>query len=330
MYTIEICRGCACLCISCAGVGAHPFIFFYFPISSLLQFGIPPETIKDSMVLGLGVPSVYIVPVERFCREMGPALGVNLAEFEFPAYFNFFVQRKRCTLIVDSNDAEKNICRVFSETLLGPAQFRHPTNPIAYEPEDFADTYPQEAIPNFQKELQHFRVMPDGKELVLEKLIKFNHFCIAESGAHEGLGVPPILVDDPDLEERLNSSAVQSGSTPEDAGADKDTNAGALLAAALERQRSDGVLVGENKRSSYIESQQAVAEGSAPAMESSGSDLRKVALELEKEEKRKKWSYSQAKWIGDVATIYPEDATSEQIESGITKRVEVFSKCFSS
>ena len=307
-----------------------PRRLFPIPISSLLQFGIPPETIKDSMVLGLGVPSVYIVPVERFCREMGPALGVNLAEFEFPAYFNFFVQRKRCTLIVDSNDAEKNICRVFSETLLGPAQFRHPTNPIAYEPEDFADTYPQEAIPNFQKELQHFRVMPDGKELVLEKLIKFNHFCIAESGAHEGLGVPPILVDDPDLEERLNSSAVQSGSTPEDAGADKDTNAGALLAAALERQRSDGVLVGENKRSSYIESQQAVAEGSAPAMESSGSDLRKVALELEKEEKRKKWSYSQAKWIGDVATIYPEDATSEQIESGITKRVEVFSKCFSS
>ena len=281
------------------------------------------------MVLGLGVPSVYIVPVERFCREMGHALGVNLAEFEFPAYFNFFVQRKRCTLIVDSNDAEKNICRVFSETLLGPAQFRHPTNPIAYEPEDFADTYPREAIPNFQKELQHFRVMPDGKELVLEKLIKFNHFCIAESGAHEGLGVPPILVDDPDLEERLISSAVQSGSTPEDAGADEDTNAGALLAAALERQRSDGVLVGENKRSSYIESQQAVAEGSAPAMESSGSDLRKVALELEKEEKRKKWSYSQAKWIGDVATIYPEDATSEQIESGITKRVEIFSKCFS-
>ena len=43
------------------------------------QFGIPPETIKDSMQMGIDVPRVYIVPVERFCREQGPSLGVNLA-----------------------------------------------------------------------------------------------------------------------------------------------------------------------------------------------------------------------------------------------------------
>lgn len=47
-----------------------------------VQFGIPPETIKDSMRLGLDVPRVYIVPAERFCRDIGPALGLNLAEFE--------------------------------------------------------------------------------------------------------------------------------------------------------------------------------------------------------------------------------------------------------
>ena len=47
-----------------------------------VQFGIPPETIKDSMRLGLEVPRVFVVPVERFCREIGPALGINLAEFE--------------------------------------------------------------------------------------------------------------------------------------------------------------------------------------------------------------------------------------------------------
>ena len=305
---------------------AHCSLLFVLPL--VPQFGIPPETIKDSMVLGLGVPSVYIVPVERFCREMGPALGVNLAEFEFPAYFNFFVQRKRCTLIVDSDDAEKNIRRVFSETLLGPAHFRREENPVAYEPEDFADTYPKEAIPDFHKEFKHFRVMPDGKELVLETLLKFNHFRIAENGAHEGLGVPPILIDEPDLEERLLSSAVQIGSIPEDSDADADATAAAVLAAALQRQRSDGALVEDNMRSSYIKSQQAVASDSAPAAESSGSDLRKVALKLEKEEKRKTWSYSQAKWIGDVATIYPEDATTEQIEAGTTKRVEVFSKLY--
>ena len=87
------------------------------------------------MRLGIAVPSVYIVPVDRFCREMGIALGVNLAEFEFPAYFNYFVQRKRCTLVVDSVDAERNIRRVFSETLLGPAQFRWGVGPLMYEEE---------------------------------------------------------------------------------------------------------------------------------------------------------------------------------------------------
>ena len=48
-------------------------------VASFNQFGIPPETIKDSMQLGMDVPRVYIVPVERFCREQGPSLGVNLA-----------------------------------------------------------------------------------------------------------------------------------------------------------------------------------------------------------------------------------------------------------
>jgi hypothetical protein len=142
------------------------------------------------MKLGLPVPQVYIVPVERFCREIGPALGVNLAEFEFPAYFNFFIYKKRCTLVVDSSNAEENIRRVFSETLLGPAQFRRTQDPIAYEPEDFAPDFPIAAIPNFQKELQHFRIMPDGKEIVIETLLEFRHFEMPTEG-HDNLGVPP-------------------------------------------------------------------------------------------------------------------------------------------
>jgi len=161
-----------------------------------IQFGIPPETIKDSMRMGIDVPLYYIVPVERFCREMGPALGVNLAEFEFPAYFTFFINKKRCTLIVDSEDAERNIRRVFSETLLGPAQFRREENPIAYDPDDFAPDFPRDAIPDFEKELKHFRNTPDGNELVIETLLNFCHFEQPfESRAHEHLGVPPPELD---------------------------------------------------------------------------------------------------------------------------------------
>lgn len=142
--------------------------------------------------MGIDVPLYYIVPVERFCREMGPSLGVNLAEFEFPAYFNFFVQKKRCTLIVDSEDAERNIRRVFSETLLGPAQFRRKNNPIRFDREDFASDFNPEAIPDFEKELKHFRVMPNGEELVIETLLNFCHFEQPfETRAHDNLGVPP-------------------------------------------------------------------------------------------------------------------------------------------
>lgn len=156
-----------------------------------VQYGIPPETIKDSMLLGIPVPQIYIVPAERFCREMGPALGVNLAEFEFPAYFNFFVYKKRCTLVVDSQDAQEKICSVFGETLLGPAQFRG-SNPIAYNEEDFAPDFPRETIPNFQKELEYFRIMPDGSELTVETLLDFCHFKMPREGHnHVNLAVPP-------------------------------------------------------------------------------------------------------------------------------------------
>jgi hypothetical protein len=165
------------------------------PLFLHFQFGLPPETIKDSMSLGIPVPQVYIVPLERFCREMGPALGVNLAEFEFPAYFNYFVYKKRCTLVVDSVDAEDNIRRVFGETLLGPAQFRREVNAMTHEEEDFARDFPREAIPNFAKEFKHFRIMPDGKELVIETLLEFCHFEMKVDSTESNMGVPPPLLD---------------------------------------------------------------------------------------------------------------------------------------
>ena len=85
--------------------------------SGNIQFGIPPETIKDSLAWGLGVPTKFVILGEElFDRE----LGINIAEIEFPAYFNFFVFGKRVTLICTSN-VEKRIRNIFQETLLGPA-----------------------------------------------------------------------------------------------------------------------------------------------------------------------------------------------------------------
>ena len=271
-----------------------------------VQFGIPPETIKDSMKLGLEVPSVYIVPVDRFCREMGPALGVNLAEFEFPAYFNFFIQRRKCTLVVDSVDAENNIRRVFSETLLGPAQFRVPEKKSSeklgaqehggdinldastsssvnalgirkYEEEDFAPDFPRDAIPDFYKELQHFRIMPNGQELVLETLLKFCHFESApDSDFRDTLGSPPPL-----LPPSPSSGSIKNGSKSSD-GAESSTGNG-----------------------------------------DTGSDTVNKKTKAKKAAS-KSLTYTQIRWIGDVSKIYPSDAPPEQIAANKTKRVEIF------
>lgn len=159
------------------------------------------------MRLGLAVPNVYIVPVERFCREMGPALGVNLAEFEFPAYFNFFIYKKRCTLIVDNDEAENNIRRVFNETLLGPSKLRREENPVPFNEEDFDPDFPRDAIPNFTNELRHFRIMPDGKELELETVLNFRHFDMPADVEHENIGVPPPYTPS-DSEARAHEEAI--------------------------------------------------------------------------------------------------------------------------
>ncbi|KAL3945143.1 MAG: hypothetical protein SGBAC_000746 [Bacillariaceae sp.] len=202
-----------------------------------IQFGIPPETIKDSMRLGIPVPQIYIVPAERFCREMGPALGVNLAEFEFPGYFNFFICRQKCTMVVDSQDAQEKICSVLSETLLGPGEFLG-ENPRDYNEEDFAPDFPRDAIPNFQKELEYFRKMPDGSELAVDHIYDFCHFKMPEHGStHTRLGVP------------------------------------------------------------------------AKIGKSSGDEEKKE---------------SEGRWFGDVATVWPKDATEEQKKERNIPRVEIF------
>ena len=132
-----------------------------------IQFGIPPETIKDSMILGLEVPNVYVVPTERFNRKIGPNEGVNLAEFEFPAYLNFFMRNKSVNLLVNSAEVRDRIRRVFQETLLGPQEIDNDV--------DFASTYPKEDRPDLAKELEYFARFGD-KKFTLDMLLQFTIF----------------------------------------------------------------------------------------------------------------------------------------------------------
>ena len=56
-----------------------------------IQFGSPPETIKDSMHLPKGVPQFFVLP-NRFFNWIK---GISVAEIEFPIYYNFFLSCRR-------------------------------------------------------------------------------------------------------------------------------------------------------------------------------------------------------------------------------------------
>eukprot|EP00899_Mesostigma_viride_P025510 jgi/Mesvir1/6143/Mv00844-RA.1 len=131
-----------------------------------VQFGCPPETIKDSMALGLDPPQFYVLPKDMFVRSV----GISVAEFEFPAYFNFFVKRKKVVLII-AKEREQVVRSAFREALLGPED-------LSSFAADFADSFPVDARPDLVKEINYFRQNPfNAKELMgIDTLISFCFF----------------------------------------------------------------------------------------------------------------------------------------------------------
>lgn len=141
-----------------------------------IQFGIPPETVKDSLSAGLTVPSHYIIPNNRFDRDH----ILSAAEFEFPAYFNFFVLKKTINLIVD-DEAERAIRTIFQETLLGPKD-------LSTFKDEFTFEYP--CMPDLRAELVHFAKNPfTGGELKFESLINIINYDKVTNIAIIGDGV---------------------------------------------------------------------------------------------------------------------------------------------
>lgn len=144
-----------------------------------IQFGCPPETLKDSLALGLPVPTCYVVPEERFDRQQ----GVNLCEVEFPAYYNFFVHGRRITLVADA-EGERSVRTVLQETLFGPARYGDMQA-------EFDPSIPIEARPDLARECGHFRRDPrDGDQpLQLESLLRFVRLEDERATVGEGVEV---------------------------------------------------------------------------------------------------------------------------------------------
>lgn len=135
---------------------------YYIPTASgPVQIGMPPETIKDVMELKLDVPIAYVLPRELFDRRR----GLSVAEFEFPAYYSFFLLKRRCRLVVESIDIERRVRAIFQESLFGPNK-----GPL---PSEYADGYPEAHRPDFEKESNYFRTVPGKGRLNVDDLLEF-------------------------------------------------------------------------------------------------------------------------------------------------------------
>jgi CRP-like cAMP-binding protein len=130
-----------------------------------IQFGIPPETIKDTMATG--VPNIFIVPESMF--SLGK--GISLAELEFPVYYHFFFLKQKVQVIC-TRAQQQRIQVILSEALFGP---RNLTSLAAEFPKGTSTP----GFPDLKAEMDHFRTLPMNgrmKKFTLSDVIRFHVF----------------------------------------------------------------------------------------------------------------------------------------------------------
>jgi len=136
-----------------------------------IQIGIPPETIKDCMVMNIPIPNIYVFPKELFHRQE----AVNVAEAEFPAYFNFFILKKIVNFVC-TKEQEARIRQVFEETLLGPKEIDIK--------QEYIENTPEDQLPDLKKECGYIRTFNS-----INELFKFIHFIDGIADLGEGIQI---------------------------------------------------------------------------------------------------------------------------------------------
>lgn len=149
-----------------------------------IQFGISPETIKDTMELDCGVPEVFLVPRNLFLEDQ----GISMADLEFPIYYNFFFRGKK-TRVICSKDQRRKLRAIIQEAVFGPSAFK-------YLASDYPDGEASVGFPDFRKELDYFaQNAKTGKRLALKDLVTF---LVFDDEQRVVLGETEVLHQDPD------------------------------------------------------------------------------------------------------------------------------------
>ena len=129
-----------------------------------VQFGAPPETIKDTMTLACGVPEIFLLPRNLFLED----LGLSVADLEFPIYYNFFVRGKRIRVICGEREKERASV-VVREAIFGPSSLS--TLKLDY-PLGEADPH----YPDMRREIEFFRRNPRTGKAIKIKAAKVPKF----------------------------------------------------------------------------------------------------------------------------------------------------------
>jgi len=149
-----------------------------------IQFGAPPETIKDALGLSLQVPEHWVPLRDWFDKRRGQ----SLVELEFPAYYNYFVMNRRINVVVDS-PGRRRIEAVMRESFFGPER---------PDPHDWAPTVPPAQRVDLARECQYFARNNEtpSRQIRLDDLVSFTALegGVARLGAVEIRQVPGAFV----------------------------------------------------------------------------------------------------------------------------------------
>ncbi|MBN1409273.1 MAG: cAMP/cGMP-dependent 3',5'-cyclic-AMP/GMP phosphodiesterase [Spirochaetales bacterium] len=141
-----------------------------------IQFGSPPETIKDTMMRPESVPQIFVLPRKLFNWDK----GISLGELEFPIYFNFFIKQKK-TYIICTQEQAANLVKVLQEAVFGPENLD-----IS---QDFHPTLKDVTIPNLKAELEYYKnfTFSDLFKIAtfVDKQIKINEVTIKINEAED-------------------------------------------------------------------------------------------------------------------------------------------------
>ncbi|MFP4329356.1 MAG: cAMP/cGMP-dependent 3',5'-cyclic-AMP/GMP phosphodiesterase [Spirochaetaceae bacterium] len=123
-----------------------------------IQIGAPPETIKDTIVTEASVPRIFVLP----CTMFNWSKGINVADMEFPIYFNFFLKQQKVTIVGTEEQGER-LRVALREAVFGPESFD-----LRMDTFDAGDDI---YVPDIRKELEYFK-----GSLSLEKMYEFIPF----------------------------------------------------------------------------------------------------------------------------------------------------------